>query len=154
MSFNVPQKYQFNVFLVLPRYSCSRFDSFLITPVLPPHLFMRLLLRQHGTSRMSIKNNLLRKRKRHKLESFCNRLADHLHPLWHTRRTRGKTLAASKLVSPQPARTCGVMVTLPLVSWWLEDSECNSGLVHYLSCLGMLQLLDRIATCYTLTQYV
>ena len=35
----------------------------------------------------------------------CNGLADHLHPLWHTRRTRGKTLAASDLVSPQPART-------------------------------------------------
>ena len=35
----------------------------------------------------------------------CNKLADHLHPLWHTRRTRGKTLAASDLVSPQPART-------------------------------------------------
>ena len=41
-----------------------------------------------------------------------------------------------------------VMVTLPLVSWWLEDPEFNSGLVHYLSCLCMLQLLDRIATCY------
>ena len=40
------------------------------------------------------------------------------------------------------------MVTLPLVSWWLEDPEFNSGLVHYLSCLYMLQLLDRIATCY------
>ena len=35
----------------------------------------------------------------------CNRLADRLHPLWHTRRTGGKTLAASDLVSPQPART-------------------------------------------------
>ena len=41
------------------------------------------------------------------------------------------------------------MVTLPLVSWWLEDPEFNSRLVHYLSCLCMLQLLDRIATCYT-----
>ena len=35
----------------------------------------------------------------------CNGLADHLHPLWHTRRTGGKTLAASDLVSPQPVRT-------------------------------------------------
>ena len=42
------------------------------------------------------------------------------------------------------------MVTLPLVSWWLEDPEFNSGLVHYLSCLCVLQLLDRIATCYTI----
>ena len=41
------------------------------------------------------------------------------------------------------------MVTLPLVSWWLEDPEFNSRLVHYLSCLCVLQLLDRIATCYT-----
>ena len=41
------------------------------------------------------------------------------------------------------------MVTLPLVSWWLEDPEFNSGLVHYLSCLCVLQLLDRITTCYT-----
>ena len=40
------------------------------------------------------------------------------------------------------------MVTLPLVSWWLEDPEFNSRLVHYLSCLCVLQLLDRIATCY------
>ena len=40
------------------------------------------------------------------------------------------------------------MVTLPLVSWWLEDPKFNSGLVHYLSCLSVLQLLDRIATCY------
>ena len=40
------------------------------------------------------------------------------------------------------------MVTLPLVSWWLEDPKFNSGLVHYLSCLCVLQLLDRIASCY------
>ena len=37
--------------------------------------------------------------------AYCNGLADRLHPLWHTRRTEGKTLAASDLVSPQPART-------------------------------------------------
>ena len=37
------------------------------------------------------------------------------------------------------------MVTLPLFSWWLEDPEFNSGLVHYLSCLCVLQSLDRIA---------
>ena len=37
--------------------------------------------------------------------SGCNGLADRLHPLWHTRRTGGKTLAASDLVSPQPVRT-------------------------------------------------
>ena len=41
------------------------------------------------------------------------------------------------------------MVTSPLVSWWLEDPKFNSGLVHYLICLCVLQLLDRIATCYT-----
>ena len=35
----------------------------------------------------------------------CNRLVDHLHPLWHTRRTGDKNLAASDLVSPQPVRT-------------------------------------------------
>ena len=43
------------------------------------------------------------------------------------------------------------MVTLPLVSWWLEDPEFSSGLVHYLSCLCMLQLLERIATCYIMS---
>ena len=42
------------------------------------------------------------------------------------------------------------MVTLPPVSWWLEDPKFNSGLVHYLSCLCVLQLLDRIATCYSM----
>ena len=46
------------------------------------------------------------------------------------------------------------MVTLPLVSWWLEDPKFNSGLVHYLSCLCVLQLLDRIAACYSLPQWL
>ena len=42
------------------------------------------------------------------------------------------------------------MVKFPPVSWWLEDPKFNSGLVYYLSCLGMLQILDRMAICQRL----
>ena len=46
----------------------TKLDSYPITPVLLPRLFMRLSLRRHGASKTSIKNEFLRRGQRCELE--------------------------------------------------------------------------------------
>ena len=69
----------------LNRSSCSLHG----TPI--SHLHPYLLFHLHLSHILQ-----LQMMTQHQLKAAqCTRLADHLHPLWHTRRTWGKTLAAS-----------------------------------------------------------